>query len=227
MSGGFFLDWWTPIKNFPVLLQACGLSLLFMIIGFAFELVLGAVFGYIRYTKKGILYPVITVYVEIIRNTPLLVQLLLFYFGLPQLGISTTPFQTGAIGMICYGVAYGTEIYRGGIQSIDKGQWEAGKCLGLSKGRIFIDIIFPQTLRTIFPTLTNESVYMLYATSLLSAVSVEELMGKTKYIAGSTFRTLEMYVACLILYYLMASIIAFIMRKINLKYFPSVSSTGA
>lgn len=172
MSGGFFLDWWTPIKNFPVLLQACGLSLLFMIIGFAFELVLGAVFGYIRYTKKGILYPVITVYVEIFRNTPLLVQLLLFYFGLPQLGISTTPFQTGAIGMICYGVAYGTEIYRGEIQSIDKGQWEAGKCLGLSKGRIFIDIIFPQTLRTIFPTLTNESVYMLYATSLLSAVSV-------------------------------------------------------
>ncbi len=227
MSGGFFLDWWTPIKNLPVLIQACGLSLLFTLIGFGFEVVLGAVFGYIRYTKRGILYPIITAFVEVIRNTPLLVQLLLFYFGLPQLGFPTTPFQTGFIGLTCYGVAYGTEIYRGGIQSIDKGQWEAGECLGLSKLRTFLDIIFPQTLRTIFPTLTNESVYMLYATSLLSAVSVEELMGKTKYIAGSTFRTLEMYVASLILYYLMASAIAYIMRRINLKYFPSVSSTGA
>lgn len=227
MGGGFFLDWWTPIRNIPVLLQSCGLSLMFMLVGFGFEVVFGAIFGYIRYTQKGPLYPIITAYVEIIRNTPLLVQLLLFYFGLPQLGIPTTPFQTGFIGLIVYGTAYGTEIYRGGIQSIDKGQWEAGEVLGMSKIRIFIDIIFPQTLRTVFPTLTNESVYMLYATALLSAVSVEELMGKTKYIAGSTFRTLEMYITCLILYYLMASLIAFVMRKINLKYFPSVSSVGA
>ena len=227
MSGGFFLDWWTPIRYLPELLKACGLSLLFMLNGFAVEIVFGAILGYIRYRKKGILYPIVSAYVEIIRNTPLLVQLLVFYFGLPQLGIPTTPFQTAFIGLAVYGSAYGCEIYRGGIQSIDKGQWEAGACIGLSRLQVFKDIIFPQTLGTIFPTLTNECVYMLYATALLSAVSVEELMGKTKYVAGVTFRTLEMYVACLILYYLMASILAFIMRKINLKYFPSVSSTGA
>lgn len=227
MSGGFFLDWWTPIRYMPDLLRACGISLLFMLFGFSIEIVLGAIFGYIRYQKKGILYPIISVYVEIIRNTPLLVQLLVFYFGLPQLGIPTTSYQTAMIGLAVYGSAYGCEIYRGGIQSIDEGQWEAGACIGLSKRQIFMDIIFPQTLRTIFPTLINECVIMLYATSLLSVVSVGELMGKTKYIAGVTFRTLEMYIVSLVLYYLMASILAFVLRKINLKYFPSVSSTGA
>lgn len=223
---GFFLDWWTPIKYMPQMLQAAGITIMFTIIVFIIEVFLGAFLGYIRYHKKGILYPIVTIYVEIIRNTPLLVQLYVIFYGLPSVGIKLTPYQTGFLALIMYGCAYGCEIYRGGIQSIDNGQWEAGACVGLSRRQIFMDIIFPQTLRNIFPALTNECIGMLYATSLLSVLNIREIMSQTKFVAGSTFRTLEMYITSLILYYVLASLLAFILRKINMKYFPSISSRG-
>lgn len=223
---GFFLDWWTPIKYLPEMLQGAAITILFTIVVFAIEVIAGAFLGYIRYQKKGILYPIVSVYVEIIRNTPLLVQLYLIFYGLPKLGLKLSSYQTGFIALTLFACAFGCEIYRGGIQSVDKGQWEAGACIGLTKRQTFVDIIFPQTLRNIFPSLINDCITMLYATSLLSVVNIREIMGTTQYIAGYTFRTLEMYIVSLIFYYVLASILAFILRKINIKYFPSISSKG-
>lgn len=223
---GYFLDWWTPIRHIPDLIFGAALTVMFSVIVFLVEIVLGALFGYIRYRKKTIFYPILTAYVEIIRNTPVLVQIYILYFGLPAFGIMLTNYQTAFIALILFGCAFTCEIYRGGIQSIDKGQWEAGECLGMSKIRIFIDIIFPQTLRNIFPSLINQYVSIMYVTSLLSAIDIREITGQAKLVAASTFRTFEMYTFALIFYYVISNISTYILRRINIKYFPSISSKG-
>lgn len=227
MSSGIFFDWWTPIKHLPDLLSGAATTMLFALITSVISLVFGAVLGYIRFQKKrGILYPIVTAYVEIIRNTPLLVQIYVLFFGLPQLGITLTNYQTGFIALALFGCAYTCEIYRGGIQSIDKGQWEAGQCIGLSQFWIFVKIIFPQTLRNVFPALINQFVTNIYATALLSAMDIREITSQTKYVASTTFRTFEMYTFAVIIYYIISTVSTNILRWVNIRYFPSVSSKG-
>ena len=198
-----FFDWSTPIRYFPQLLQGAGLTLVITIAEFFLSLFFGIVVGYIRYKKTNkILYPILTVYIEIMRNTPLLVQLFFLYYGLPQLGIY------------------------GGIASVPKGQWEAAQCIGLTKGKIFFHVILPQTIRNVGPSLINQFIIYMFGTSLLSALDIRELSRTTAMINGKTFRTFEIYTAALIIYYVLSLGCMYILRKINQKYFPSVSSKG-
>lgn len=226
MSGGFIFDWWTPIRNLPALFQGLGVTMLLTIVSFAVQVVLGAFLGYVRFKGKGIGYHIVTVYVEIMRNTPLLAQIYVVFFGLAELGIHFNSMETAFLCMILYGCAYTCEIYRGGIQSVDKGQWEAAQCIGLSRIRVFTDIVFPQTLRIIFPQMINELITTLYASSLFSAIGVQELTGRTKEIAGATFRTFEMFTFALIFYYVINFAMTQLCRYINVRYFPSISSRG-
>ncbi len=222
----YYFDWWTPIDHIPDMLSAAGITIASSLVIFILEIVISAFLGYIRYNKTKVLYGIVTAYVEIIRNTPVLIQIYILFFGLPQLGIMINQYTAGFIALLLYGCAYTCEIYRAGIQSIDKGQWEAGGCVGLSKLQVFVSIIFPQAVRNIFPALINQFVNVMYATALLSAIDVREITGVTKIISGSTFRTFEMYTFAMILYYILSNVTTFILRKINRKYFPSISVTG-
>lgn len=223
----YFFDWSTPIEHIPDLLHGALITFLITLAVFAIQVVGGAFLGYLRYRKKPkIVYRIITVYVETIRNTPLLVQIFLIYFGLPQLKIYLNNYVAGILALSLCECAYACEIFRAGIQSIDKGQWEAGKCIGLTRTRIFLDIISPQAMRNIFPAMINQFVYTMYMTTLLSSLDVRELVDVTTIIATSTFRTFEMYTFAIVIFYMMSTASTFILRKINNRFFPSISSKG-
>lgn len=223
----YFLDWGTPIRHIPDLLHGALVTIAITLLVFAVQFAAGAVFGYVRYRKKPRpLYRILTIYVEVMRNTPLLVQIFMIFFGLPQLGIFFSNYAAGILALVLNGCAYTCEIYRAGIRSVDRGQWEAGKCIGLSRARIFLDVISPQTLRNIFPALINQFVSTLYATTLLSALDVRELTQVTTITASNTFRTFEMYTFAVILFYILSNTSTFLLRKVNVRFFPSVSSKG-
>lgn len=222
-----FFDWSTPIRYLPELITGAFVTLAITIFEFAVSMVLGIGIGYVRYAKPNkIAYKIATIYVEVMRNTPVLVQLFFLYYGLPQLGIYFPALFVGLFGLIINATAYNAEIVRGGIVSVPKGQWEAAQCVGLKKGETFFNVILPQAIRNIGPSLVNQFQIYLFSSSLLSALGIEELTRVTVILNGKTFRTFELYTAAIILYYILSLSTSFILKKINVKYFPSVSSKG-
>ena len=146
------------------------------IISVGIGVVIGIFGGIARVSRNPILLIPSTIYVEVIRGTPLLAQLFLVYFGLPSLGINLPPFTAAVIAMGINSGAYVTEIFRGGIQSIERGQMEAARSLGLSYLQAMRYIILPQAFRRILPPLTNEFASMLKESSLASTLAVSELL---------------------------------------------------
>jgi His/Glu/Gln/Arg/opine family amino acid ABC transporter permease subunit len=221
-----FFDWWTPIDNLPILLKGALLSISLTILVFLISIIFGTLLGLLRFNRDNkITYGLATIYIEFIRNTPLLVQIFFIYFGLPQFNIYLPAMLSGIIGLSINNSAYIAEIIRSGIQSISKGQWEASKCLGLTKTQIFINVIYPQALRNIFPSLINQFVMILFGTSLLSVLDIRDLTQVSSILNSQTFRTFEIFSVAIIIYYCMTFVILRILRTINKKYFPSISST--
>lgn len=219
-----FFDWWTPIKNLPALLQGALLSLELTALVFFLSLLLGTLVGYIRYARSNkILYAIATVYVEVIRNTPVLVQLFFIYFGLPQFGIYLDKMVAGVIGLTVNNAAYIAETIRGGIMAVPKGQWEAARCIALKPIRVFTDVIFPQTLRNVFPALINQVIMVFFGTSLLSALDVRDLTQVASILNSRTFRTFELFSVAILIYFVISQLIQIILRYVNKKFFPSVN----
>src|SRR5499427_10419304 len=132
-------------------------------------------------------------YVEAIRNTPFLVQLLLIYLGLPALGLRLTPDQAALLAMVVNLGAYATEIVRAGIESVPRGQIEAGRALGLKRWHIFRFVIMMPALRTVFPALSSQFILIMLASSVVSVISAEELTAVTDTIVARNFRSFEFY----------------------------------
>ena len=144
------------------------------------------------------------IYVDFIRGTPLLVQIFIIYFALPIiLGVRVEPFVAAVAACSINSGAYVAEIFRAGIQSIDKGQMEAGRSLGMSWGQTMIHIVIPQAFRRIIPQLGNEFIAMLKDSSLVSVIGFEELTRKGQLIIASTYGSLEIWSAVAIIYLIM------------------------
>lgn len=162
-----------------------------------FAVVLGTFLGIFvamaKMSKSKIIRFLITVYVEIIRGTPILLQLYVFYFILPEVMpiFDFSPFTWVAIALCINSSAYVSEIFRSGIQSIDKGQTEAARSLGLSQGQTMVRIVLPQAIKNILPALGNEFIMMLKETSLASTFFIGELMTAHLKIKGATYLMLE------------------------------------
>jgi polar amino acid transport system permease protein len=139
-------------------------------------------------------------YIWIFRGVPPLVLLLMFYFGLPQLGVRLSVFQAGHLGLSLYAGAYMAEIIRSGLQSVDRGQAEAARSLGFSRTETLRSIILPQAVRVILPPFGNEFTSMMRTTSLLSVISFEELLRVTTLAVNETFRAVELYSVAAIYY---------------------------
>ncbi len=144
-------------------------------------------------------------YVWLFRGTPPLIQLLLLYFGLPQLGIRLSVLQAGLLSLSCYGAAYMAEIIRGALASIDRGQIEAAQSIGLSRFEIMRTVLLPQAIRLILPPLGNEFTSMMRTTSLLSVISFQELLRVTTLAISETFRPFELYSVAALYYLVMAT----------------------
>jgi len=155
---------------------------------------LGLVVGLARYSKARSLYWPATVFVEFFRNTPVLVQILWFYFALPiLLPFEVSPLTAAALGISLNSAAFSAEIYRGGIQSIERGQWEGARALGMTPAQSMRRIILPQALRRMLPAMTNRGIEIFKMTTLASAVAYVELLQQGKLLASLNFNPIETY----------------------------------
>nr|WP_211113887.1 amino acid ABC transporter permease [Azospirillum picis] len=136
----------------------------------------------------------INAYIEIIRNTPFLVQIFLIFFGLPTMGVRLSPDLAALIAMVVNVGAYAAEIIRAGIESIHKGQIEAGLALGLRPLQVFRHIVLKPALRTVYPALTSQFILLMLSSSIVSAISADELTSVANNIQSQTFRSFEIYI---------------------------------
>lgn len=170
--------------------------------------VLGLLGALARRSRFRVLRAIGTVYVEIIRNTPALVQIFIVYFGLPALGIRLPSFYAGVLALSINAGAYLTEILRTGIKSVPIGQSEAALTLGLSTREAFFHVLLPQAVRIVYPPVVNEFLQVILGSSLLSVISLNELTGVTEIINSMTFRTMEAFGTALVLYLILTNAVS-------------------
>ncbi|HCG0518557.1 TPA: amino acid ABC transporter permease [Pseudomonas aeruginosa] len=179
----------------PFLLQGAMYTVLFAAVSMVLGLILGFSVAVVRVTKVPVVSQIAAVYVSAFRGTPLLVQIFVLYYGLPSVGIEFTPVTAGILALTLNVAAYLSESMRGAILGIDKGQWEAGLSVGLTWGQTLWNIITPQALRLAVPSLSNSLISLIKDTSLISVITVTELMLATKEVIAETFQPLPLYLA--------------------------------
>ena len=198
-----------------------GTTLLLAFIAVAIGCVIGAVFAIMRLSKSKPLNVIATVYVEIIRDTPLLLQLYFFYFLLPDIlpALKLSKFTCIAVALVINSGAYMSEIFRSGIQSVDRGQTEAARSLGLSASQTMIRIILPQAFKNVLPAMCNEFVSVTKETSLASTFYVGDLMTQYQTISGKTYLVIEplMIIGCIyfVVTFTMSKLIDLLERRLK------------
>ena len=174
----------------PIILIGLTVTLKAAAAGFAIALVLGLVFALLRRSRVRMISWPTALVVEFLRDTPLLVQLFFLYYVLPDFGIALPAFLTGALALGLQYAAYTSEVYRGGIEAVHHGQWEAATALNLTHMQTYRDIIIPQAIPRIVPAMGNYLVAMIKETPVLSVVTVLEMMGLANMIGERTFEYL-------------------------------------
>ena len=197
----FQFDWQAAIASLPYLLKGVPYTLLISFGGLAIGFVIGMLFGLMRIApSRWLRYPAVF-YIEVFRGTPVLVQVLFIFYGLPTLLGGPIDALTAGIAAIALNAgAYISEIVRGGVQSIERGQREAGLSLGLSATQTFQYIIWPQALRRMIPALGNQGIVSIKDTSLFSVIGVGELVRQGQVYIAQTFTALEVYFMSALLY---------------------------
>ncbi|MBU1312698.1 MAG: ectoine/hydroxyectoine ABC transporter permease subunit EhuD [Alphaproteobacteria bacterium] len=174
----------------PIILIGLTVTLKAAAAGFAIALVLGLVFALLRRSRIKAISWTVAFVVEFLRDTPLLVQLFFLYYVLPNFGIVLPAFLTGALALGLQYAAYTSEVYRGGIEAVHHGQWEAATALNLTRMQAYRDIIIPQAVPRIVPAMGNYLVAMIKETPVLSVITVMEMMGLANMIGERTFEYL-------------------------------------
>ncbi len=188
------------MKSLPNLLEGLNITLLLTFISISIGLVIGITLALGRVYGNKIISSFCIGYIEIIRGTPLLVQLFLIYFGLPSIGINMTPLSAALLGLSLNSGAYQAEYLRGSVQSIPSGQMVAARTLGMTKLKSIQNIILPQALRISIPAWSNELIYLLKYTSIAYLITVEELTAEGFFIAAKSYKYIEIFVIIAIIY---------------------------
>lgn len=192
------------LQNADLLLRGVWLTLALWAIAFVTALVAGLFLGIARGSSRAALNWPATGYIEVFRNTPVLVQLVWFYYAFPVLtGIQVSPFTAASLGLCLNTTAYCAEIYRGGLQSITAAQWEAGRALGMAYWTLMRRIILPQTVRRMLPAFTNRAVELAKMTSIASVITVHELMNEARTLSTQTFLPLETFTVVAVIYFIL------------------------
>ena len=165
--------------------------------------------------KRRLLYGLCSGYVLLIRGTPLLVQLFLLFFGLPQFGIVLPAFACGVLGLGLYSGAYVSEIVRGAIQSIDREQTLAAQSLGMTDAQVMRHVVLPQALVRMIPPLGNEFIALIKNSALVSLLTIPDLMHEGQKIIAVSYRSLEVYLAVAAVYLVLTGTTAWILRRIE------------
>lgn len=194
--------------NLPYLLAASKWTLLISLAGMALSIVLGIGICALRLSPNGWLRHPASFYVSFFRGVPLLVQLLLFFYLLPSVGLNLPAIAAAILAVGMCSAAYVAEILRGAFQTIPKGQTEAANALGIAPTALWIRILIPQALRLSLPSLINELILLVKVSSLASVVGIGELTRVAQNITGQTYRPLEIYTAAALIYFVINFILA-------------------
>ena len=213
------LDFTPVIDGMPALLMGCLGTFLLAISGMALAIVIGIGGVILRDSRIAPVRWLVKAFVEIIRNTPFLVQIFFIYFALPLAGLRLDPTPTAIIALGINGGAYAIEIIRGGVQSIGKGQIEAGLALGLHKAQVFRLIVLKPALRAIYPSLTSQFVLLTLTTSIASAISAYELTSVAQRIESDSFRSFEVYGTITLFYLVISWVMMRFFAAISTRYF--------
>lgn len=189
---------------------------LFLIVA-VFSIPLGVLVAVGKISNVKPLRVVLSLYTWAFRGTPLLLQLFFTYFGLPVMGIRLEPLTAASIAFTVNYAAYLAEIFRAGIESIDKGQFEAAKALGMSYGQTMMKIIIPQAVRNVIPAICNESINLIKDTALVAAIGIGDLLRAAKEIVTRDF-TITPFMIAAVIYLFITSILVTVFRNIEKKY---------
>jgi len=184
-------DWDFAFSIIPQLLVGLQITIIATILGAGVAAVLGLVLAILRRSSNRILSRGTSFVVEFIRGTPLLVQLYFIFYVLPDIGIRLPPLAAGVIGMGLHYATYFAEVYRGGIEAVPRGQWEAARATNLTTRQAWVHVVLPQAIPPMIPAMANYLLAMFKETPLLSAITVLEMMSQARILANSTYRYVE------------------------------------
>ena len=196
----FFFLW----RYAPLFWSGVLVTLAYTFATIAIGLVIGLLVGLGRLSKSKLLNIPLIAFIEVFRCTPVLVQIVWFYYALPVLlNVQIPAMLAGIMTLSCYTGAFYAEIFRGGIVSIEQGQWDAARALGLSRWQMMRRVILPQAIRRMIPPFVNQSVTQLKNTSLVSTIAVPDLLYNGTLITADTYRPLEVYTVVAVIYFVL------------------------
>ncbi len=197
-------DFASVFSNTDALLAGAAGTLRIFAICLVLGLSLGLVVGLARYSTRRVFYLPASAFMEFFRNTPVLVQILWFYFAFPMLvPFEISPLAAATLGISLNSAAFSAEIFRGGIQSIERGQWEAARALGMTTAQAMRRVILPQAVRRMLPALTNRGIEIFKMSTLASAVAYVELLQQGKLIASLNYNPIEAYTVIALIFFVL------------------------
>lgn len=202
------------ISSFPKILEY-GLKITLPLAALAFILstVLAVFVAMAGFARTPVIRQICRFYIWVIRGTPLLVQLMVAFYGLPLFGVKVNPFVMAVIVFTINEGAYSAETIRGAMEAVPAGQLEAGYCVGMNYMQIMWHIILPQTFRTAFPSLFNSLISMVKDTSLASSITVVEMFTRTRQIAGQSYNYFPLYIEVALVYLLFCTVLTFMQKR--------------
>lgn len=197
--------WATLLKYWPQLLDALWVTASMSLLAFALAFALGTLGALARRSRIAPLRWLGATYVEVIRNTPVLLQIFMIYFALPEFGLRFDAFQAGVAALGINAGAYLTEIIRAGLQAVGRGQLEAARSLGLGAGDTFRSVVFPQALRAVYPPVVNQFIQLILGSSLVSQIALKEITNVAQTINSQTLLTMHIFTIALVLYLVLSN----------------------
>ncbi len=208
-------SWSFAAEIFPDILKCLPVTVGSTLVAFVVAALVGLVLAVLLQTKIQWLRKILLVLVDLIRSTPLLVQLYVIYYVLPNYGLLLTPFVTGVIGLGIHYSTYLSEVYRSGIDAIPKGQWEAADCLGLTKLQTWLKVVIPEAIPPILPVIGNYLITMFKETPILSAISLIEILQEAKILGSRSFRYIEGFTIVGVLFMAVSLVASFIVVRVT------------
>ncbi|MBU9809939.1 cystine ABC transporter permease [Rahnella sp. C60] len=203
------------LDSAPFLLKGTLFTLQLSLGGMVFGLILGFVLALMRLSHFWPLSWLSRFYVSVFRGTPLIAQLFMIYYGLPQFGIELDPIPAAMIGLSLNTAAYTSETLRAAISSIEKGQWEAAASIGMNPWQTLRRVILPQAARTALPPLGNSFIGLVKDTSLAATIQVPELFRQAQLVTSRTLEVFTMYLAASVIYWVLATVLSFLQNRLE------------
>jgi polar amino acid transport system permease protein len=212
-------EWVTLSGYLNDFVRAAWLTLQVTLLAFVVALLLGLLTALASVSRVALLRAIATCYIEVIRNTPVLLQIFIVFFGLPSMGITLNAYSAGVIALGVNVGAYLAEVFRAGIQSVPRGQLEAASILGMERSQIFIEVVMPQAARAVYPAIVNNLIQLLLGTSLLSAIALPELTGMATVINSRTLLYIQTFTITLIAYLVLSNFLSWVAGLISVRIF--------